>query len=198
MSNLLSDHKRTELVTDEEFEILCKLLNLIRDKRQWMNTFMEGLSFFGEDSHTPRPKRIIYQVIQNWFNDAANTPEHDGVYNGVLACIAETGGYDEITPAEFHQLRDYLAALRGGYWFAGCVAIECEAFVKGQRLTPTEIIQHIIGVEVGEFECAVLTTEAMLRDFPAMFQTEGAAVAQPPASAPLCKKEPQRKQRKNC
>ena len=184
MHNLLSDHKRTELVTDEEFEILCNLLKLMRDKRQWMSTFMQGLSFFGEDGHTPQPKRIIYQVIQDWFNDAANTPEHDGVYNGVLACIAETDGYDEITLGEFHKLRDYLYTLRGSYWFAERVSLECEAFVEGQRFAPTEIIQHIIGAEVGEFECAVLTTEAMLRDFPAMFQTEG-TVAKTPASAPV-------------
>ena len=185
MHNLLSDHKHTEPITDEEFEILCKLLNLIRDNRQWMSTFMQGLSFFGEDGHTPQPKHIIYQVIQDWFNDAANTPEHDGV----LACIAETGGYDEITLEEFHKLRDYLYTLRGSYWFAERVSLECKAFVEGQRFAPTEIIQHIIGGEVGEFECAVSTTEAMLRDFPAMFQTEGAAVAKTPASAPVCKKD---------
>lgn len=45
-------------------------------------------------------------------------------------------------------------------------------FTEGHRFTPTEVSQHLLGLEVGEFDVQTSITQSMLKDYPRLLEAE--------------------------
>jgi hypothetical protein len=183
---ILSDHKQTEQLTDQDFTALRRLLKLIRHDQQWIKEFISGLSHLAEDEKLAAA-HVSAELIQAWQNDPLNKASQPGV----LQCIGEAVGliesaFLEIDENEFLELQNYLAVLRSGTWLADRISSECDFFVLGRRYTPTDIIRHITGAEVEAFQLDVETSKDMLRDYPQLFKDDLAALKaqEPPAATP--------------
>ena len=121
--SILSDHKQTEQVTDEEFMTLRQLLKLIRHERQWVNEFVSSLSYLAKRDKELDAAHVGGQLLQAWQNDPLNRDSHPGV----LHCIGEAAGpiesaWVEISDRKFQELRNYLAVVRDGGWLAPSIS----------------------------------------------------------------------------
>jgi hypothetical protein len=107
-------------------------------------------------------------------------------FQGVLAAQGKPSII--ITETEYNELSRYLFLHRSENWLADFIAVECAVFEKGQHLTPHDVIHFLVG-NMDQWDGDIDTTKRMLRDFPAMFQTEVAAcVANAPISVQISRK----------
>src|SRR5262249_28119369 len=155
-------HNQTELLEDGEFETLQGLLKLIRHQDQWPGHFLNRLATVANQTiDTLSASTVSSDLIESWYNDATNKNSK----KGILQHIGDGGGYAEISESEFMALRNCLAVLRGSDWLSDHVRFECDRYAAGERRTPMQAIQGIIGTEVGGFQTNVDITRRMVKDY---------------------------------
>jgi len=189
MPILSSGHNKTETMTEREFDVLAKVLKLMRSKEQpgWIKEAIDTILIRND---------IGQQIDFNWLIGSILNDHNRTTGSIIESFLFLRESVIPLREDEGATMAALLPILRSQSWLAEFFELTIDLFAKGNRPTPNKLIEWLLE-PAANFAIDVERAQELILDYPEFFKSELDRLApKTPASATPANPEPTSKPRR--